>query len=165
MITIGIYAGSFDPITNGHLWMIEQGMALFDTFIVLVGTNPDKRYAFSAAQRVEMVHAVAPVIEIGHIGNRFLVDVAREMGATHLLRGVRSSGDFEYERGMRNVNADRAPSVSTVLLVPPRDLCEVSSSMVKGLVGPEAWEEMAAKYVPTVTLAALKGLVRDEPSR
>ncbi len=163
MTTIGLYAGSFDPITNGHVWMIQQGAALFGTLVVLVGVNPAKRYTFTENERLEMMvpvlDAFAPSATLGPpIGNAFLVDVAQKMGATHLLRGVRSAADFEYERSMRNVNADRAPGVTTVLLTPPRDLCEVSSSMVKGLVGPEGWEDLVAKYVPAGVLEKLKEL-------
>lgn len=164
MSTFGVYAGSFDPLTNGHLWMIENGGALFDRFVVLVGNNPDKSYTFPTSTRLGFVAAAlrGPVTgEAGLIGNAFLVDVALKMGATHILRGVRSSADFEYERGMRNVNGDRAPGLTTVLLCPPRDLCEVSSSMVKGLVGPEGWRDLVAKYVPPATLAALEGMARD----
>lgn len=163
MSTFGVYAGSFDPLTNGHLWMIRAGAALFDRFVVLVGDNPDKRYTFSTSARLGFVKAVSldgALFKSGLVGNAFLADVAAKMGATHLLRGVRSSADFEYERGMRNVNGDRAPGLTTVLLCPPRDLCEVSSSMVKGLVGPEGWRDLVAKYVPPATLAALEDMHR-----
>lgn len=159
MSTFGIYAGSFDPLTNGHAWMIERGAELFDRFAVLVGDNPDKRYTFKTGQRLGFVVATLPKREGvtgGLIGNAYLADVAAKVGATHLLRGVRSAADFEYERGMRNVNGDRVPGLTTVLLCPPRDLCEVSSSMVKGLVGPEGWRELVAKYVPPATMAALE---------
>lgn len=163
MSTFGVYAGSFDPLTNGHAWMIERGAELFDRFAVLVGDNPDKRYTFGTSARVGFVVAALPKrdgVTAGMIGHAYLADVAASMGATHLLRGVRSSADFEYERGMRNVNADRVPGLTTVLLCPPRDLCEVSSSMVKGLVGPVGWRALVAKYVPAATLAALEEMNR-----
>lgn len=160
---LGVYAGSFDPLTNGHLWMIREGAALFDRFVVLVGNNPEKRYTFSPPERLRFVtDAVAWMenVDTGFIGNAYLADVAAKMGATHLVRGVRSAADFEYERTMRNVNGDRAPAVTTVLLCPPRELCEVSSSMVKGLVGPEGWRGMVERYVPASTLAALEGMAK-----
>jgi pantetheine-phosphate adenylyltransferase len=158
-MTFGVYAGSFDPLTNGHVWMIQRGNELFDRFIVLVGENPDKRYTFTTAQRLGFVADTFrnwSSIKVATIGNAYLADVAAAMGATHLLRGVRSAADFEYERGMRNVNGDRVPDLTTVLLCPPRDLCEVSSSMVKGLVGPEGWRELVSLYVPDASLAALE---------
>lgn len=163
MSTFGVYAGSFDPLTNGHAWMIERGAELFDSFVVLVGDNPEKRYTFGTSARLGFVTSVLPKrvgTTAGLVGNAFLADVAAKMGATHLLRGVRSAADFEYERGMRNVNGDRVPGLTTVLLCPPRDLCEVSSSMVKGLVGPAGWRDLVAKYVPPATLAALEDMHR-----
>lgn len=160
MNTLAVYGGSFDPITNGHVWMIERSARLFDKVDVAVATNPDKRYTFTLDERVKMVEAVVDRI-FGNVtvswpGSAFLVDHAKTVYATHLVRGVRSAADFEYERTMRNVNGDICRDVETVLLVPPRELCEVSSSMVKGLVGPDGWEKIVARYVPHATLEALK---------
>jgi len=80
--------------------------------------------------------------------NLYLIDYAKSVHATHILRGVRSAGDFEYERTMRNINGDLDPKICTVFLVPPRDIAEVSSSMVKGLIGPAGWRKIVRKYVP-----------------
>lgn len=158
-----VYAGSFDPVTNGHLYMIKEGARLFDEFVVAVGTNPEKRYTFSAAERLRMLRAAAESIEnVEHIEivempNVYLVDFARSVGASYVLRGVRNEGDYLYERTMRHVNADMRPEVTTVLLMPPRELAELSSSFVKGLVGPEGWEKVVSKYVPPSVLDALRG--------
>ena len=70
------------------------------------------------------------------------------IGATHILRGIRSESDYEYERTMRNINGDLDSAICTVFLMPPRDIAEVSSSMVKGLVGPKGWQKVVRKYVP-----------------
>ncbi|EGC63914.1 pantetheine-phosphate adenylyltransferase [Neisseria meningitidis 961-5945] len=64
------------------------------------------------------------------------------------MRGIRSASDYEYERSMRHINSDLAPEISTVFLMPPREIAEVSSTMVKGLVGPEGWTETIHRYVP-----------------
>ena len=69
-----------------------------------------------------------------------LADYAESVGAQYILRGIRSHQDYEFERAMRNVNEDLKPEITTVFLIPPRQICEVSSSFVKGLVGPEGWE-------------------------
>lgn len=153
-----VYAGSFDPITNGHVWMIEQGVRLFDRLTVAVADNPDKKYAFDLEKRVKLVQAVCDQAggEVAWIGSRFLVDYAKLADASHLLRGIRNAADAEYERAMRNVNGDHAPRVQTIFLMPPRELCEVSSSMVKGLVGPDGWEKVVERYVPAATLQALQ---------
>jgi pantetheine-phosphate adenylyltransferase len=146
-----VYAGSFDPPTNGHLWMIERGLELFDRLIVAIGNNPSKSYSFSVDRRIELLRASVPSCErltITHFDNRYLVDYAATMGADSILRGIRSSDDYEYERVMRHINADMAPQITTIFLMPPREMAEVSSSMIKGLIGPEGWEEIVIRYVP-----------------
>ncbi len=155
-----VYAGSFDPPTNGHLWMIERGLELFDRLIVSIGTNPHKSYQFSVDQRIALLRASIqpnPRLEITHFYNRYLVDYARELGADSILRGIRSPQDYEYERVMRQLNADMAPQITTVFLMPPRDIAELSSSVVKGLIGPDGWEETVSRYVPPIVLDVLAG--------
>jgi phosphopantetheine adenylyltransferase len=78
----------------------------------------------------------------------FLVRYAEQIGAEFILRGIRNEQDYGYERGMRYVNAELDGRVRSVFLIPPRELVEVSSSFVKGLVGPIGWEEILMKYVP-----------------
>lgn len=155
---IAVYAGSFDPPTNGHLWMIERGLELFDRLLVAIGTNPQKSYSFSVEERLELLRASLPACErmgIAHFDNRYLVDYAKEQHADYILRGVRTSDDYEYERVMRHINADLAPEITTVFLMPPRDIAELSSSMVKSLIGPEGWEETVRRYVPPPVFDAL----------
>lgn len=164
-----VYAGSFDPLTNGHLWMIRQAASLFDRLIVAVGTNPDKKYTFSHAGRLRMITESLQdekQIVVAEFHNRFLVDFAREHGASVMIRGIRSPQDYEYERVMRHINADMEPAISTVFLMPPRDIAELSSSMVKGLIGPEGWEEQVRRYVPPNVFTILKDIYyasHDEP--
>ena len=146
-----VYAGSFDPITNGHLWMIEQGARLFDKLVVAIGVNPDKKATLSLDDRLSMLRETVrhlPQVQIDHYEKQFLVHYAAAQGAQYILRGIRSEADYEYERGMRNINCDLRPEIVTVFLMPPREIAEVSSSMVKGLVGAEGWEDIVAKYVP-----------------
>jgi pantetheine-phosphate adenylyltransferase len=92
---------------------------------------------------------------IAHFDNRYLVDYAKEQNAAYILRGVRTSDDYEYERVMRHINADLAPDVTTIFLMPPRDIAELSSSMVKGLIGPAGWEKTVRRYVPPPVFEAL----------
>ena len=86
---------------------------------------------------------------------RYLIHFAQSIGATHLLRGIRSESDYEYERTMRHINGDLGVNICTVFLMPPRDVAEVSSSMVKGLVGPEGWQTVVRQYVPPPVYKAL----------
>jgi len=150
-----IYAGSFDPVTNGHLYLIREGARLFDELVVAVGTNPGKRYTFSPAERLDMLARSAKDIdnvEIVEMSKVYLVDFAQSVGASYILRGVRNESDYLNERTMRNVNADMAPEITTVFLMPPRGIAEVSSSFVKGLAGPEGWERLVESYLPPEVL-------------
>ncbi|MCF7521995.1 pantetheine-phosphate adenylyltransferase [Neisseria sp. ZJ106] len=146
-----VYAGSFDPPTLGHLWMIKEAQALFDELIVAIGINPEKQNTYTVAERQAMLEAVTgcfPNVKIAVFENRFLVHYARSVHARFIVRGIRTAGDYEYERSMRYINSDLAPEISTVFLMPPREIAEVSSTMVKGLVGPEGWREMIKRYLP-----------------
>jgi pantetheine-phosphate adenylyltransferase len=148
---LAVYAGSFDPLTVGHLWMIEQGVSLFDRLIVAVGVNPEKRYTFSLEERLSMLRESLKQyrnLSVTSFSNLYLIDYAQSIHATHMLRGIRSESDYEYERTMRNINGDLDPAISSVFLMPPRNIAEVSSSMVKGLVGPKGWQKVVRTYVP-----------------
>jgi len=154
-----VYAGSFDPPTTGHVWMIERGARLFSRLVVAVARNPEKAYTFPLEQRLawlEEVTAGLPNVEIASIENEFLARFATRVGAPYIVRGIRNEDDYQYERGMRYVNADLSPEVSTVFLMPPRELCEVSSSFVKGMVGPEGWEDVVRQKVPAAVFEGLK---------
>lgn len=154
-----VYAGSFDPPTTGHVWMIERGARLFSKLIVAVARNPEKSYTFPIEQRLAWLQEVAaglPNVQIASIENEFLARFASRVGAPYIVRGIRNEDDYQYERGMRYVNADLSPDVSTVFLMPPRELCEVSSSFVKGMVGPAGWEDVVRQMVPGAVFAGLK---------
>ena len=147
----GIYAGSFDPPTNGHVWMIKQGARLFDALIIAIGTNLDKEYAFSLDTRVKMLRNIAKPYRnatVDTFENQFLVNYARSVGAAYILRGIRSESDYEYERVMRHINSDLDPEIMTTFLIPPREIAGISSSFVKSLVGPQGWKKTVKKYVP-----------------
>lgn len=146
-----VYAGSFDPVTNGHLWMIREAVELFDEVIVAVGVNPEKRCTFSVDERLEMLCSATQgytKLRVEVFENQFLVNYAQSMDANYIIRGIRTASDYEYERTMRYINSDLHPEITTVFLLPPREYAEVSSTMVKGLVGPRGWEQVIRHYVP-----------------
>jgi pantetheine-phosphate adenylyltransferase len=148
---LGVYAGSFDPLTVGHLWMIEQGVRLFGRLTVAVGVNPDKQYTFPLEERLLMLRESTrqfPSVSVASFSNRYLIHYAHLIGATHVLRGIRTASDYEFERTMRNINGDLEAGICTVFLMPPRGMAEVSSSMVRGLIGPVGWQKIVRKYVP-----------------
>lgn len=146
-----VYAGSFDPVTNGHLWMIREAVELFDELVVAVGVNPDKHCTFTVEERVEMLNAVTQgfnKLRVEVFSNQFLVNYAQTVDANYIVRGIRTASDYEYERTMRYINTDLHPDITTIFLLPPREYAEVSSTMVKGLVGPRGWETVIRQYVP-----------------
>lgn len=158
---IAVYAGTFDPLTRGHLWIIEQGASLFDQLIVSIGVNPEKQCMFSFEERLNMLKNSIKQFsnaQVDSYTNQFLITYAQSVGARFILRGIRTVSDYEYERVMRNINSDLNDSISTIFLMPPRGIAEISSSMVKGLVGPEGWETIVGDYVPRAVFAKLKEL-------
>ena len=159
MARLAVYAGTFDPPTVGHLWMIEAGASLFDELVVSVGVNPQKRTMFSIDERMAMLRASTSRlgnVRVATFTNQYLITYAQEIGARFILRGIRTESDYEYERTMRNINGDLSADVTTVFLMPPRGIAEVSSSMVKGLVGPVGWERIVEGYVPAPVFERLK---------
>jgi pantetheine-phosphate adenylyltransferase len=103
-----VYAGSFDPVTNGHLWMIREAVELFDELIVAVGVNPEKHCTFSVDERVDMLRAVTrgfSKLRVDVFENQFLVNYAQSIGANYIIRGIRTASDYEYERTMRYINS------------------------------------------------------------
>lgn len=155
-----VYAGSFDPITNGHLWIIREASRLFDRLTVAIGVNPDKQYTFPVKTRLALLKEVLPgqseSLNVTCFHNRYLVDYAAEIGAQYIVRGIRSAHDYGFEQAMRLINEDIRPEITTVFLIPSRNMAEVSSSMVKSLVGPTGWEERVKRYVPEAVFLALQ---------
>ncbi len=155
-----VYAGSFDPPTNGHLWMMRQGSVLFDELIVILAVNPEKRSFLPMEQRVRLLESLAADlpgrvrVEVRMQG--FLAEHATQLGATHLLRGVRNASDLEYEKTMARMNARMQPELQTVFLVPPPEYEDVSSSLVRGFIGQPGWERWVQPCVPPSVLDALK---------
>ncbi|MEF1205727.1 pantetheine-phosphate adenylyltransferase [Photobacterium damselae] len=133
MTTRVIYPGTFDPITNGHLDLIERAAAMFDTVIVGVAYNPTKKPLFDLDERVALAQSVTqhlPNVEIvGFSG--LLVNFAKEHNANILVRGLRAVSDFEYEFQLANMNRRLMPELETVFLTPAEENSFISSTIVK----------------------------------
>ncbi len=130
---LAIYPGSFDPITNGHLDLIERGRRLFDHLIVAVLTNLEKQPLFTVAERVEMLQEATrgvANVTVDTFGG-LLVDYARQKNAQAILRGIRAFTDYEYELQMALMNRKLEPGLETVFLVPAESYTYVSSRLVR----------------------------------
>ena len=156
---ISVYAGSFDPVTLGYLWMIRTGSSFFDKLVIAVGTNPDKKCYFSLRNRIKMFQESIlgyRNVTIDKYPKQFLIKYANTIGAQFILRGIRSTSDYEYEKSLSYINRKLNPEIVTVFLFPPREMVEISSSVVRGLIGPEGWEEVVGKYVPPCVLERIR---------
>lgn len=128
-----IYPGSFDPLTLGHLDLIERGHRIFPRLVVAVLRNAEKQALFTVAERVEMLRqetAQFRGVEVREFGG-LLVDFAQEVGAQALLRGIRAISDYEYEFQMAWMNRRLAPGLETVFMMPGEDYAYLSSRLVK----------------------------------
>jgi pantetheine-phosphate adenylyltransferase len=131
--SIAIYPGSFDPVTNGHLDLIERGEKMFDLLIVAVLRNAEKEPLFSVTERVEMLREVTKQwtsVEID-VFDGLLVDYARKRGAGVILRGIRAVSDYEYELQMALMNRKLEPRLETVFMLPGLSYSYLSSKLVR----------------------------------
>ena len=134
---IAIYPGSFDPITNGHLDLIERGCRLFDKLIVSILRNETKQPLFSVEERIEMLGEVVgdyPNVAVDSFGG-LLVDYAAQNNATVLLRGIRAISDYEYELQMALMNRRLRPDIETVFMMASEAYSFISSRLVKEVFG------------------------------
>ncbi|MBI4873054.1 MAG: pantetheine-phosphate adenylyltransferase [Acidobacteria bacterium] len=133
---VAIYPGSFDPITNGHLDMIERGSHLADRLIVAILRNMNKQPLFSVEERMDMLReVVAPYanVEVDTF-HGLLVDYAAEKRATYILRGIRAISDYEYELQMALMNRRLRPEIETVFMMAGEAYSFISSMLVKQII-------------------------------
>ena len=139
-MSIAIYAGTFDPITYGHLDVIKKAAGIFDHVRVLIAVNPDKTFMFSIQERKQLIESLVrkmPNVTIDYT-DQYVVHYAKEIGARVLVRGVRNVTDAEYEMKLAAGNRQIAPEVSTILLPADIGLTNVSSSDLKYMVAQRA---------------------------
>ncbi len=152
---VAIYAGSFDPPTNGHLDLVERAAALFPRVIVAAGRHPTRALLFDTAERVALLRVVCasfPNVEVDQFDG-LLVDYARSRGARVLVRGLRAQTDFEYELQIAHANADLAPDLDTVFLPTRTRHGFVSASLVREIA---RYRGDISRYAPPVVCAALR---------
>jgi pantetheine-phosphate adenylyltransferase len=159
---LAIYPGSFDPVTNGHLDLIERGARIFGRLTVAVLRNGEKEPLFSLAERLEMLRDATrqyPNVAVDSFDG-LLVEYATRLGAKVLLRGIRAVSDYEYELQMAMMNRRLEPHLETVFMLPAEAYSYLSSRLVReiaqlggslnGLVPPEVEQRLRSKVAPQV---------------
>ena len=136
MTRIALFAGSFDPFTRGHEAVVEEALRLFDEVVIGVGENVSKRGLLAVDARCRLIEDLYADNERVRVAKYSTLtgDFAREVGATALVRGVRNTVDFEFERTIEATNRQLFPELTTVLLVTPAEYMHISSSTVRELL-------------------------------
>lgn len=164
METLALYPGSFDPITYGHLDILERATDLFDHVIITIAINSQKETVFTGDERETLIAEClegkewADRVEIQQFTG-LLVDFAKEKNAQTLVRGVRQVSDFEYEFRMALTNRRLAPDVDTIFLMPNEQLTFISASLVKEIA---YWDGDLSSFVPQHVGDALREKFKDQ---
>lgn len=154
-----VYPGSFDPITNGHLEMIERASRLFDKIYVLVSINPKKKYIFSNDERREMIEKACEGIKNIEIVfyDSLVVDFAHKVNANCIIRGIRNHSDFDSEQQLAYYNNKLDSNIETILLFPTHKNLFVSSTSIKELV---KFNQDIAEFVPAIIKQEIEEKIR-----
>lgn len=131
-----LFPGSFDPFTAGHLNILERALTFFDTVVVAVGINQDKTGFFSMDQRLDIIRqATRGMAGVEIVKYESLtIDICRELGIHHIVRGVRNMLDFESERSIADMNRRLAPEIETIIIPTSQEFAHISSSAVRDLL-------------------------------
>jgi pantetheine-phosphate adenylyltransferase len=156
-----LYAGSFDPITNGHLDIITRAAGLFDKLTVTIARNAGKKPLFSVEQRIQMVQEVCK--DLGNVEvssfKGLLKDAVNEFDASCVVRGLRSVSDYEYESQMAMMNRELNPNCETVFFMPSPELSYVSSRMIREIA---SFGGDINAFVPNIIAEKLKERLKNE---
>lgn len=139
MDKLAVYPGSFDPITNGHLDLLERGLKIFDRIVIAIARNPAKKPLFTVEERVEMIQKVLDVHPLRHrmevdAFDGLLVEYVKKAGANAILRGLRAISDFEYEFQMALMNRKLSNEIETLYLMTGMRWIYISSRIIKEVV-------------------------------
>ena len=155
-MSVAIFPGSFDPITNGHVDIINQAAAIFDKVYVVVMVNTAKKYLFTNEEREDLINDAVKDLKNVQVllkPNQLTVNVARDLGANTIVRGVRNTTDFLFEQQIAEMNKKMASDISTVLLFTEPENSFVASSIIKEIA---QFNGDFASFLPTKAAQALK---------
>ena len=131
-----LFPGSFDPFTAGHLNILKRALAMFDEVVVAIGINIDKRGHFPTERKIEIIRQATAGLEGVSITeyDSLTVDICRELGIRHIVRGVRNMIDFETERSIADANRRLAPEIDTIIIPTAQEFAHISSTAVRDLI-------------------------------
>jgi len=136
LATIALFPGSFDPFTEGHLNILMRALTMFDEVVVAVGVNQDKSGFFSTEQKLDIIRQATKDIKgvraVNYDG--LTIDICRELGIKHIVRGVRNMLDFENERSIADANRRLAPEIETIIIPTAQEFAHISSSAVRDIL-------------------------------
>lgn len=157
---IAVYPGSFDPISNGHLDIIERTAQIFDTVYVLVSVNPNKKYCFTVEEKINLIKKATQHINnvIVESYDGLVLDYAKEKGASVIIRGLRNFIDYQDEITLFQFNRSIAPNIDTFVLFPSANNLFLSSSAIKQLVSLNA---DISQYVPKDIVNDVKEIIKE----
>lgn len=164
-MTVALFPGSFDPITNGHVETAKKAAQIFDKVYVVAMTNTSKHYLFTAKERADFIKDALkdiPNIEVLDKPDMLTVNLAHELHARAIVRGVRNSADFRYEQEIAGINKRLAPDINTVLLFSSPENSFVASSMIKELA---RFDEDVHQFLPEKAAKALRKKLNHEQSK
>jgi pantetheine-phosphate adenylyltransferase len=136
MNKIAIFPGSFDPITLGHVDVVKRALPLFDEIVIAIGINTQKKYLFPLEQRMDWIRKVfadEPKVKVESYDG-LTVNYCQKRGAKYILRGIRSSADFEYEKTIAQLNHMMVPDIDTFLILSSPELSAISSTIVREII-------------------------------
>lgn len=160
-----VYAGSFDPVTLGHVDVVRRGARLFDQLTVGIGINPDKQPLFTPDERIELMQEIfcdLPNVDVVCFEG-LTVEFVRKLGAAVMLRGVRTVSDIEMEFTMTLTNRALEPGIETVFLMASERFSHISSTLIKQIasMGRDASGSRLAEFVPPAVIEPLLAKYRD----
>jgi pantetheine-phosphate adenylyltransferase len=153
-VRLAIYGGSFDPVTFGHLDLIQRGAALFDRVVVAIGRHPTKKPLFSTDERIDLIRKITASLDNVEVDSfdGLLIHYAKSRGATAMIRGLRAATDFEYELQIAHANSDMIPEIDTIFLPTRVERGFLSSSLVREIASHGG---DVTRYVPEPVAQAL----------
>lgn len=152
---IAVFAGTFDPITIGHIDVVNRSLNLFDKIIIAIGENTKKQTLYSTEKRlgwIKKIYADEPRIDVQSYSG-LTVDFCRNAGAKYILRGLRNGSDYDYEAHIAQLNKELAPDIETVFVITSPQVSYISSSLVRDLI---IYGGNFTPFVPQVVTADLK---------